>query len=239
MNIEPRLLDELKGAIDRGQAAGEIITSQQHDEYIRNFRGQFGPDALRSLDGEALLKAMHGRLSSDTRCLSYWLEFMNDDAFVTSAFGGIGGGSALKFGVYQRPTDGAWIGGRGTNPKPIAVDEAIRIARRQRDELLAGEKGLADLSSTDDSDEVYGRLQKLMESVAPELSHDGWAHKYWFLTHPDKLDDYHSPRYQRFHLYKLLQMPPDGVGILDGGAPRFLCAGRFVSIARALVARFN
>lgn len=35
---EPRLLDELKSAIDRDQAAGEIITAQRHDEYIRSFR---------------------------------------------------------------------------------------------------------------------------------------------------------------------------------------------------------
>lgn len=234
MNIEPKLLDDLKSAINRCQAAGEIITSQQHDYYIRNFRELFGPDALRKLDGESLLKAMHGRQSTDSRCLSYWLEFMNDESFVTNAFGGIGGGSALKFGVYQRPTDGAWIGGRGTNPKAITVDEAIQIARRQRDELLAGDKLLAELSSADHTDEAYSRLQTLMESAAPELSHDGWAHKYWFLAHPEKLDDYHSPRYQRFHLYKLLQMPPDRVGILDGGAARFICAGRFVAIARAL-----
>ncbi|MEY9441698.1 AAA family ATPase [Bradyrhizobium elkanii] len=234
MNIESQLLDDLKSAIDRGQAAGEIITSQQHDEYIRIFRELFGPDTLRKLDGESLLKTMHGRLSSDSRCLSYWLEFMNNEMFATNAFGGIGGGSALKFGVYQRPTDGAWIGGKGTNPKAITVDDAIKIARQQRDELLAGDKSLSELSSIDDSDEAYSRLQELMESAAPELYRDGWAHKYWFLTHPDKLDDYHSPRYQRFHLYKLLQMPPDRVGILDGGAARFICAGRFVAIARAL-----
>ncbi|MBR0831341.1 AAA family ATPase [Bradyrhizobium manausense] len=234
MNIASQLLDDLKSAIDRGQAAGEIITSQQHDKYISNFRELFGPDVLRKLDGESLLNAMHGRQSRDSRCLSYWLEFMNDDTFATNAFGGIGGGSALKFGVYQRPTDGAWIGGKGTNPKAITVDDAIQIARQQRDELLAGDTILAELGSIDHSDETYSRLQNLMESAAPELSRGGWAHKYWFLLHPDKLDDYHSPRYQRFHLYKLLQMPPDRVGILDGGAARFVCAGRFVAIARAL-----
>ena len=57
-----------------------------------------------------------------------------------------------------------------------------------------------------------------MEKAAPKLSGDGWAHKYWFLINPDRLDDYHSPRYQRFHLFKLLQMSPDRVGILDGVA---------------------
>jgi 5-methylcytosine-specific restriction protein B len=52
--------------------------------------------------------------------------------------------------------------------------------------------------------------------------------------YPDRLDDYHSPRYQRFHLFKLLQIPPDGVGVLDMKAGRFLCAGRYVRLARAL-----
>lgn len=232
--LNERLLAEVHEIIDRGQASGEIITTQQHDEYVHTFRERFGPDSLRALDGEALLYAMHGRRDSEARCLSYWLEFMNDETFATNAFGGIGGGSALKFGVYQRPTDGAWIGGKGTSPKPISVDEAIQIAQRQRDELLAGDKVLGSFTSVDHSDEVYNQLQALIEAAAPELSRDGWAHKYWFLAHSDKLDDYHSPRYQRFHLYKLLQMPPDRVGILDAGAPRFVCAGRFVSIAGLL-----
>ncbi|WP_157158621.1 AAA family ATPase [Bradyrhizobium sp. WSM1253] len=237
MNGQPvtdRLLTDLQEIVDRGQASGEIVTNEQHDQYVRTFSERFGPDVLRGLDGEALLLSMHGRRDSDARCLSYWLEFKNDEAFVTNAFGGIGGGAALKFGVYQRPTDGAWIGGKGTSPKVIGLEEAIQIARRQRDELIAGHRVLSSLASNDHSDEVYNLLQEQMEAAAPDLSRDGWAHKYWFLANPDKLDDYHSPRYQRFHLYKLLQMPPDQVGILDAGAPRFLCAGRFVSIARRL-----
>src|SRR5262249_7044846 len=69
-----------------------------------------------------------------------------------------------------------------------------------------------------------------MATAAPDLSQDAWSHKYWSLIHSDKLDQYHSP--QRFHLLKLLQMPPDGVGIRDGSAPRFNCAGRFIAAAR-------
>jgi 5-methylcytosine-specific restriction enzyme B len=232
--LEPRLLEELKAIIDRGQAAREIMTPQQFEEYTGRFRDRFGPDALRALDGEALLRVMHGRQDSDSRCLCYWLEFKNDDEFAGNSFGGIGGGSALKFGVYQRQSDGAWMSGKGTQPKVIALEEAIQIARQQRNELLAGDKVLGDLSLDDLSDEAYARLQTSMEIAAPELSHDGWSHKYWFLSHPNKLDDYHSPRYQRFHLFKLLQMPPDHTGILDASAPRFICAGRFIAAASAL-----
>ena len=90
---------------------------------------------------------------------------------------------------------------------------------------MAGAEVLASLDATNTSDEAYAQLQAAMEKAAPELSRDGWPHKYWFLIHPNLVDDYHSPRYQRFHLLKLLQMPPDGIGILDGNSPRFICAG--------------
>ena len=115
-----------------------------------------------------------------------------------------------------------------------SLEDAISKARQQRDELIAGDKLLRDLNENDTSDEAYRRVQAAMEIASAELSGDGWSHKYWFLIHHTKVDDYHSPRYQRFHLLKLLQMPPDHVGILDTGAPRFICAGRFLAAAREL-----
>jgi hypothetical protein len=58
-----------------------------------------------ALDGNALLRLMHGRESIESRCLAYWLEFKNDDEFAGNRFGGIGGGSALRFGIFQRQSD--------------------------------------------------------------------------------------------------------------------------------------
>ena len=218
--LDPRLREELKNALERGLASGELMLPAQIAEHTRVFLDRFGPDVLRGLDGEELLQLMHGRQDSSSRCLAYWLEFKNDDEFAGYRFGGIGGGTLLKFGVYQRQSDGAWITGSNTQQQILSVPDAINIARRQRDELLAGDKVLAEFGATDTSDDAYFRLQAKMEGAAPNLSHDGWAHKYWFLKHHDRLDDYHSPRYQRFHLVKLLQLPPDRVGILDWGAPR-------------------
>lgn len=237
--LEPRIFKELRADLDRFVASGQLMTAAQIDQQIGLFRDRFGPAVLRQIDGEALLKLMHRRDDPDQRCLMYWLEFKNDDEFAGHSFGGIGGGQAMKYGIYQRQADYEWIGGSPTAPRVLPLEEAVTIARHQRDELLAGDAVLAALNPNDTSDEAYARVQAAMEGAAPELSHDGWAHKYWFLMHPDQMDDFHSPRWQRYHLIKLLQMPPDHIGILNGIAPRFLCAGRFLSAARELGVAVN
>ena len=232
--LEPQIFDELKAALNHGLASGELLTPLQIEQQTALFRERFGPAVLRDLDGEALLRLMHGRLTGEARCLAYWLEFKNDDEFSGNQFGGIGGGSALKFGIYQRQSDNAWMTGSPKAQNVLSLEDAIDFARNQRDQLVAGADVLSSLDIGDTSDEAYAKLQAAMEKAAPKLAHDGWAHKYWFLISPDRIDDYHSPRYQRFHLFKLLQMPPDGIGILDGGSPRFICAGRFIAAAREL-----
>jgi 5-methylcytosine-specific restriction enzyme B len=232
--LQPQIFEELKLALQRGFASGDLLTPEQIDQQTTLFRGRFGPAVLRELDGDALLRAMHGRESVESRCLAYWLEFKNDSEFAGDQFGKIGGGSALKFGIYQRQNDNAWITGSPQAQRVLATEQAVVEARKQRDELVAGAERLEQFDAANTSDNEYAHLQAAMVSAAPSLAGAGWAHKYWFLISPDRIDDYHSPRYQRFHLLKLLQMPPDKVGILDLWAPRFNCAGRFISAARQL-----
>ena len=105
--LEARLVEELGTAINRGLTSGELMTPAQVSQQTGLFLDRFGPSVLRGLDGEALLQLMHGRQNSDSRCLAYWLEFKDDDEFAGYRFGGIGGGSALKFGIYQRQADNA------------------------------------------------------------------------------------------------------------------------------------
>src|SRR5690349_1667044 len=119
---------------------------------------------------------MHGRQDSGSRCLAYWLEFKHDEEF--AGFGGIGGGSALKFGIYQRQSDGAWIAGSPQAQQLLSLDDAIALARAQRDELLAGASVLDDMDAADTLDEAYSQLQVVMEKSAPKLSGVAWAHKY-------------------------------------------------------------
>jgi 5-methylcytosine-specific restriction protein B len=59
------------------------------------------------------------------------------------------------------------------------------------------------------------------------VSNLAWGHKYFSFLFPDKLDDYHSADLQRFHLIKLLQVPPNKAG-------RYILAGWYVDLADQL-----
>jgi len=74
------------------------------------------------------------------------------------------------------------------------------------------------------SDEQYERLQMQIEKAAPDVCGLAWVHKYLSLLFPDKLDDFHNERWQRFHLIKLLQTPSSKSGL-------YANAGRFVRLA--------
>jgi hypothetical protein len=56
--LESRLFNELKTAIDRGLASGELMTSAQIEQQTTLFRDRFGPAVLRGL---ALLWQIYSR----------------------------------------------------------------------------------------------------------------------------------------------------------------------------------
>ena len=201
---------------------GKLPSRQQLDQEYARFRERFGPDVLAGLDGEPLLKLMHDQRDS----LVYWLEFKSDEEFETRRFGSIAGGSALKFRVFRRKETGNWQAGgaKGNRPVDISTEEAIEYARTHRDQILKGVKLLEELPENA-SDEDYAQLQDQMDELAPDVSNFAWGHKYFSLLFPDKLDNYHSPEWQRYVLLKLLQLPPEGNG-------RYICAGRFVTASR-------
>src|ERR1019366_9132578 len=151
--LEPQIFDELKAALNHGVASRELVTPVQSEQQTALFRDRFGPAVLRDLDGEALLRLLQGRLSGETRCLAYWLEFKNDDEFSGNQFGGIGGGSALKFGIYQRQSDNDWMTGSPKAQNVLSLENAIDFARNQRDQLVAGADALSSLGIGDTSDE--------------------------------------------------------------------------------------
>ncbi len=202
---------------------GKLPTQQQLDRQYALFRERFGPSVLGGLDGEALLTLMHDHSNRDS--LVYWLEFKSDEEFDTRCFGSIAGGSALKFRIFRRKDGGNWQKADKSNyPQDIPVEKAVEIARSHRDQFLKGVE-LLDGLSADATDDDYAQLQDQMDELAPDVSRLAWGHKYFSLLFPKKLDDFHSPDWQRFHLLKLLQLPPEGEG-------RYLCAGRFVSVAK-------
>ena len=223
MNLDPRILYRLVEQRDSMLKKGELYSESQLASYYATFRQRFGPDAIRNLDGEALLNTLHR--NGERGSLVYWLEFKNDDEF-PEIFGGIAGGTALKFGLYWRAERQCWMAGSPQNQRELSVDEAIAIARQHRDQLVRGAELIENLPR-DGSDSDYHRLQEQLDEVAHDVFDSAWGHKYFHMLFPEKLDDYHNPHWQRYHLIKILQRPPDGNG-------RYVCGGRYVALSRAL-----
>jgi 5-methylcytosine-specific restriction protein B len=222
--IDSRVVAELRTLEKSLEEDGKLPPARQLQHYYDAFRQRFGPEALRALDGEALLETMHNH--GNRNSLVYWIEFKDDEEF-PALFGSIAGGSSFKFGVYKRRETGAWaVQGPDRSPKEIDVGTAIEIARRHRDQLLLASEAVGRLPARA-GDEEYARLQVELERVAPNVHDTAWGHKYLALIHPDRLDDFHSPEYQRYNLMRVLQVPPAGEG-------RYLAAGRYVALAAEL-----
>ena len=120
------LAKQIREVHERLAAEGATLLPEEAARCLGLFREKFGPDVLAGLDGEALLTKMHGRGTKDS--LVYWLEFKDDDEF-PARFGGIGGGSALKFGIYQSATETEqWMAGSPRQQRRLTLEEAIAIA---------------------------------------------------------------------------------------------------------------
>ena len=177
------------------------------EKQLTTFHERFPLSRLARLEGVELLHELHGRESGD--CLMYWLEFKKDDSFDTSWFGSIGGGSALKFVIYQAADGGAWKSGSSRDIRVLTEKEAAGVAAAQRDQLLNAVQVVRALPA-DPTSPAYVSLQQDIEAAAPDLHQLGFFHKALRLYAQDKLDDYHSQRYQRHMLIRMGFVPPDG-----------------------------
>lgn len=223
MLLAPTLSAQLTDRYEKLLALGELLSPDQIEACYARFRQKFGPERLSNLDGEELLETMHNTSTRDS--LVYWLEFKNDDEF-PARFGSIAGGSSLKFGLFRRRETGQWVTGSPQKQQVLSIPEAIALARRHRDQLLAGVELLEALPANA-SDADYARLQTDLDRLAPNVSDTAWGHKYFSLLFPTQLDDYHNPYFQRFYLIRLLQTPVAAEG-------RYSCARQYVSIAHEL-----
>lgn len=200
---------------------GDLLSREQIEQQLRRFREEFGPEVLARLDGDALLAKMHGRRTRDS--LAYRLEF-ESDAALGSQLGSIGGGTALKFGLYQAAESGAWMTGTSRGLEVLSTEQATACARVQRDQLVQGAE-LLEVYARDSMRRDFGALQAEMERVAPDLVDVSWAHKYFSLIVPAVIGSVHDLNHQRYLLIKLLRTP---------GGGRYHNAGLFLEVAAAL-----
>jgi len=223
-SLDPRIETQLRQMHDQRLSQGQLLSKENRAASFEAFRLKFGPERLRSLDGPELLQVMHTHGNKDS--LVYWIEYKDDEEFAGAHFGGISGGSAHVYGIFRRSGTDQWVKGSPRSEENITEDEAIEIARRHRDQLLAGSALLQELPPLA-SDVAYLELQRAMEESAPDLARRAWVHKYFFVLFPDKLDDFHNEAWQRYHLMKLLLEPPTEEGL-------YVAGGRFIRLATEL-----
>ncbi|QGT99477.1 ATPase AAA [Candidatus Syntrophocurvum alkaliphilum] len=205
-------------------AEDKFLPEDRLKEGYEIFKDKFAPAKLKNLDGEILLETIFNHGNRDS--LVYWLEFKNDDELQTNRYGGIGGGSALKFGIYKRKEDGKWITGSSKDMRELDLEEAIIVARERRDLLVKGAE-LISLIGDNYEDETYLKLQEKIDKELDNLGNLGWVHKYYHMIYPDKIDDFHSVEWQNFYLIKMHEKPLKPYG-------RYALAGQYMRLATQL-----
>lgn len=191
--------------------------------YYNTFRQKFGPEILSQLDGVELLEKLHDL--QDPESLSYWLEYKNDEEF-PAIFGGISGGSALKYRIYRRKETGKWMTGSSRSQYEISEEEAIEYAREHRDQFIKGCEILEKVP-VDPLQKDYRKLQDDMDEKVPVISRLVWGRKYFSLIFSDKLDDFHSPEFQRTRLIQIHIEPELGEG-------RYINSWFFIKLKKVL-----
>lgn len=223
-SLDPRIEEDVRKKLEVALGNKTALSKPAIDASLAAFRDRFGPDRFQSLSPVELLQIIHSQ--GDKSGLVYWLEFKNDEEFPGRRFGSISGGSSHKYGIFRRKDTQQWVKGSPQKEETISEAEAIAITRRHFDQLLAGIDLLEKLPLGAD-DKAYELLQDQLAERAPDISGVAWAHKYWSLLFPEKLDDYHNHDFQRYHLIKLLQLPPERRGL-------YVAAGRYARLSAEL-----
>ena len=119
-------------ALDAYQAIAAETSLTAVEGVRTSFLERFGPERLRDAKGRDLLDIVHG--DGVVKGMFYDLEFGGTAA----NYGGVAGGSALKFKVY-RSTEGEFRRkGIGAAPAPCSDQEAIQITEALVSSLLRG-----------------------------------------------------------------------------------------------------
>jgi hypothetical protein len=223
MPLHARIHAELMDILERLTQEGKIHSPPTLAKAYASFRQQFGPEALRALSGEELLKrllapkALYPRTFRDSL---HWV-LTYQDAPIN--FGNIGGGANPRFFLLRYSGDEqTWLLGPKDHEQAISQDDAITVVVGYRDQLVRA-VALADRLSAAGSDAEYRTFQDELRRVAPDVSATALGHKYLHMLFPERFDDYHNKRLSDFHLIRLLQLPVKGTA-------HFVNAGKFVAL---------
>lgn len=210
-------IDEADLPMDEYQRAATMIKKYVEDNEIfltdrsdiektrKEFIDKFGPDVLESLADDQVLEKMFYTLGDNTDSLCCWIE-MNKEC--KAHFGSISGGSAYKFGLFQRQDNGKWQTGSAPKPVDLTHEEALVRGKAIRDALVKGCHIIEDsnLKTIKDYEQLDSRLK---DEISNEYAYYNWAwfQKYFSIIFPEKLSSYHSNEWQ-IHVLRCFGITP-------------------------------
>lgn len=169
------------------------------EKSLGEFSARFAPEKLAALPEEEVLEAIFYSVGENDHSLCYWLEKNGD---CRKYFGSVAGGSAYKFGLFQKQSTGEWMTGSPQKPQRLDEDEALAFGGQIRDALVKGAGILKSAVLGNLSD--YEKLDDALRAGMGEpIFNWGWVHKYLCMVCPDKLSGFHSSDWQRHVLYAL------------------------------------
>lgn len=200
--------------IDKNKPIGDIIDAASNNEYLspkwfadnamrfssadieaeqlyNDFKSKYGPEALNAVSGLDLLHKIFINETRDKENLCYVLEF--DKQY--NQFGGIGGGSAYKYGLYYDVKKQSWMTGAGKKPKFLTEAEAIELGTRIRNELLEGVKVIESIGSFSELS-AYVELNSKLYQVMPTIVNKKWVMKYFHMLFPDVFPPFYNYDWQ-------------------------------------------
>lgn len=210
-NIDDNLQDE-----NEYQRAANILTKHieesglelpSNDEAVEQCRAGFierySPEKLAALSDEEVLQYIFYSSGDNSDALCYWIE---RNTQCREFFGSIAGGSAYKFGLFQKKDTGVWTSGSANNSKELSDEEALQLGKSIRDALVNGSKLISEANPQTIED--YEKMDDdLKELIGDQFYNMAWFHKYYAMTTGDILSCYHNDTWQFHVLYSLLIKP--------------------------------
>ncbi len=141
------------------------------EKFYQKFRdeGIYFWKTLSELSEEDILTSIFllGNKNEDNESLCHALEYNRD----YDMFGGIGGGTVSKYGLFYG-VDGQWKATQEQGkPKPVTLEKAIEIGKEIRDALVMGAITIQKWQGSLNTVESYCEMFKELDSVIPKYIH--------------------------------------------------------------------
>ena len=170
---------------------------------IREFQEKFAPEKLAAIEDEHLLTSLFYTVGDNTEALCCWLEHNAD---CREYFGSIAGGSAYKFGLFQKKDTGEWMTGSPQKPEVLSEERALEVGKTIRDALIKG-VDIINNATLDNLSDFEKLDEELKQGIGEQYYNLAWFHKYFSLICPEKLSGFHSNDWQT-HVLRCLRINP-------------------------------